>query len=348
MYKLIISLLFFFFTGEQAHNFTKKFLIVMRYIPGAQWIIRLIYNYKNPVLEREVFGIKFKNPVGLAAGFDKDGEIYNDLANFGFGFVEIGSITPQAQDGNAKPRVFRLPADHAIINRMGINNKGVKYAVGNLTRNHPKCVIGGNISKSAKVSNEDAPKDYEKSFAILYDFVDYFAVNVSCPNVKDLCKLQDITALSEIIDRLLALRRYFDDYRPILLKISPDIPREHLDEIIDLVLISGLDGIIATNTTQSRDNLKTDMETVKEIGNGGLSGAPLFEKSLETVKYINKKTDGLITIIAVGGIETPQQAEQMLKAGASLVQIYSGFIYEGPGLVKRINKHLSKVMGNKK
>lgn len=342
MYKLIRPIIFFLFTGEQAHNLTMALLKVLRYIPLSGCIMRWIYNYKNPKLEREVFGIKFKNPVGLAAGFDKNGDMYNDIANLGFSFIEIGSVTPKAQPGNPKPRCFRLPKDKAIINRMGINNNGVKYTVEYLKKHTPKCVIGGNLSKNSTTSNEDAPKDYEKSFALLYDFVDYFVLNVSCPNVKNLCKLQDIGSLSEIIDRLLTLRRYYDDYRPILLKVSPDIPEAQLDDIIDLVLVSGLDGVIATNTTQSREGLKTSKDEVDAIGNGGLSGAPLFERSLERVKYISKKTEGQLPIIAVGGIMTPDQAYQMLQAGASLVEIYSGFIYNGPGFVKKINKYLAK------
>ena len=342
MYKLIRPIIFFLLNGEQAHNLVVKLLKGVHYIPGMGWILRKIFCYNNPKLEREVFGIKFKNPVGLAAGFDKNGNCYNELSNLGFSFVEIGSITPVPQPGNAKPRCFRLPKDKAIINRFGINNNGVKYTVEYLKKHHPKCVVGASLSKCTASSDEDAPKDLEKSFAILYDFVDYFALNVSCPNVKNLCQLQDIGFLSEIIDRLLTLRRYYDDYRPILLKVSPDIPQEQLDEIIDLVLVSGLDGVIATNTTQSREGLKTSKEEVEAIGNGGLSGAPLFEKSLERVKYIHKKTDGQLPIIAVGGIMSPEQAHQMLQAGASLVQIYSGFIYNGPGFVKDINKYLAK------
>lgn len=342
MYKLLRPFIFFCFTPEQAHNLVVSLLKILRYVPGSGAVIRLFFNYKNPKLEREVFGLKFRNPVGLAAGFDKNGEVYNELSDFGFSFIEIGSLTPKAQGGNPKPRCFRLPEDHAIINRMGINNQGVKYAVEQIKKRHPKCIIGGNISKSTGVSNEDAPKDYEKSFAILYDFVDYFVLNVSCPNVKDLCKLQDISSLSEIIDRLLALRRYFDDYRPILLKLSPDIPFQHLDEIIDLVLVSGLDGVIATNTTQSREGLKSEPDTIQSIGNGGLSGEPLFHRSIEVIQYISRKTEGQLPIIAVGGIMKPEQARQMLDAGASLVQIYSGFIYNGPGFVKEINKYLAK------
>lgn len=341
MYKLIRPLLFCL-SPERIHDIVIGLLKFISYIPFSGKIMRLFFDYNNPKLEREVFGIKFKNPVGLAAGFDKNGDCYNHLANLGFSFVEIGSITPRAQGGNPKPRCFRLPEDRAIINRMGINNNGVKYAVEYIKKHKPNCVIGGNLSKNSDVSNEDAPKDYEKSFATLYDFVDYFVLNVSCPNVKNLDKLQDISSLSEIIDRLLTLRRYFDDYRPILLKVSPDIPVKQLDDIIELVLVSGLDGVIATNTTRSREGLKSDPESIKAIGDGGLSGAPLFERSIEFVKYINQKANGQLPIIAVGGIMSAEQAKQMLDAGASLIQVYSGFVYNGPSFVKQINKYLAK------
>lgn len=341
MYKIIRSILFLF-TAEKAHYLTVKMLIFLRYIPFSKFILKVIYGYDNHILEREVFGITFKNPVGLAAGFDKNGDLYNDMAKFGFSFVEIGSLTLNPQPGNPKPRSFRLLQDEAIINRMGINNNGVRYAVEYIKNNKPNCIIGGNLGKNSNVSNSDAPGNYEKSFAILYDFVDYFTINVSCPNVKDLTKLQDIEHLSEIIDRLLALRRYFDDYRPILLKLSPDIPEKHLDDIIDLILVSGLDGVIATNTTRSRDGLVSSSESVAEIGDGGLSGKPLFQKSLKMVKCINEKANGQLPIIAVGGIMTPEQAQDMLDAGASLIQLYSGLIYNGPGLVKKINKHIAE------
>ena len=341
MYKAIRPLLFCL-SPERIHGIVVVLLRIISYIPLSDKLIRLFFDYKNPKLEREVFGIKFKNPVGLAAGFDKNGDSYNNLANFGFSFIEIGSLTPRAQGGNPKPRCFRLPEDKAIINRMGINNNGVKYAVEYIKAHKPNCIIGGNLSKNSDVSNEDAPKDYEKSFAMLYDFVDYFVLNVSCPNVKNLDKLQDISSLSEIIDRLLTLRRYFDDYRPILLKVSPDIPVKQLDDIIEIILVSGLDGVIATNTTRSREGLKSSAENINAIGEGGLSGAPLFERSLEFVKYISQKTNGQLPIIAVGGIMTPENAKQMLDAGASLIQIYSGFIYNGPSFIKQINKYLAK------
>lgn len=342
MFRIFIKPLLFAFSPETAHNIVARLLLLLSYIPFSRYIIRLFYRYSSPSLEREVIGIKFPNPVGMAAGFDKNGELYNQLSDFGFGFIEIGSVTPVEQPGNSKPRVFRIPQDNALINRMGINNKGVKSVVSKLKQNKPRVIIGGNISKSTASRNEQAPLDYEKSFAQLYDFVDYFVVNVSCPNVKGLTKLQDITSLSEIIDKLTQLRKYFDDYRPILLKVSPDLTDEQLDEIIELILVSGLDGIVATNTTTSRNNLTIEPQQIESIGDGGLSGAPLYSRSLEIIRYISRKTGGQLPIIGVGGIMTPRQAEEMLNAGASLVQIYTGFIYNGPGFVRKILKHLSK------
>lgn len=341
MYRLLKPILFSF-TPETAHGIIRKLLIILRYIPFSSAILKFFYSYNNPKLEKEVFGIKFKNPVGMAAGFDKNAEMYNDLANFGFGFIEIGSITPKEQLGNPRPRIFRLVKDNALINRMGLNNNGVKNAVESLKRCKPNIIIGGNISKNNTTLNSNAPLDYEKTFASLYEFVDYFVVNVSCPNVKGLSQLQDITSLSEIVDRLTTLRKYLDEYRPILLKISPDLEKEHLDEIIDLTLVSGLDGIVASNTSSLRENLKTDEAFVNEIGNGGLSGEPIFKKSLETISYIYKKTDGQLPIIGVGGIMSASDADAMLKAGASLVQIYTGFIYKGPSIVKKILKKIVK------
>ncbi len=341
MYKLLRTLLFSF-SAETAHTITMKFLVILRYVPFSGKLLRLIYSFNDPSLERDVFGITFKNPIGFAAGFDKNGNYYNDIANFGFSFVEIGSITPEPQPGNPKPRLFRLIDDNAIINRMGINNNGVKYTLERLKKDKPKIIIGGNIAKGANTPNDQAGSDYERSFSLLYDFVDYFVINVSCPNVKNLTQLQDIDYLSDIIDRLLTLRRYFDAYRPILLKISPDIQKDHLDDIIDLMLISGIDGIVATNTTRDRDNLLTDKDKIASIGDGGLSGKPLFEKSLDMIKYIHNKTDGILPIIGVGGIMTPKQAKQMLDAGASLIQIYTGFIYNGPSFPKKILKYIYK------
>ncbi|MCL1973196.1 MAG: quinone-dependent dihydroorotate dehydrogenase, partial [Bacteroidetes bacterium] len=305
---------------------------------------RAFYGYHSPKLEREIMGIKFRNPIGLAAGIDKNGEICNQFSNFGFGFIEIGSVTPLPQPGNPKPRCFRLVKDRAIINRFGINNKGVKQVVQNLQQRAPRpgVIIGGNISKNTLTPNEEAANDYEKAFVHLYEYVDYFTINVSCPNVQDLCKLHDITLLSCIIDRLTEIRRNHDTYRPMLLKVSPDLSFAQLDEVIELVLVSGLDGMVATNTTTDRDNLTASPKKIDALGHGGLSGAPLKARSLEVIRYIHEKTKGHLPIIGVGGIMTPQDVLDMLDAGASLVQIYTGFIYNGPGLVKQSLKKITK------
>lgn len=341
MYKHLLKPILFRFNPETAHNMTFKGLSVLRYIPFARSIVRSIYKKEYPSLEREVFGIRFPNPVGLAGGLDKNGEYYNDMANFGFGFVEIGSLTPLPQDGNAKPRCFRVPDDKALINRFGINNKGVKNAVEHLKKERPEVIVAANISKNTTSINEDAAKDYEKGFGLLYDFVDMFVVNVSCPNVVGLTALQDITFLSEIVDKLLDLRMYYDTYKPILLKVSPDLSHQQLDEIIDYCLRSGIDGIVAGNTTRSREGLNSiSKEKIEAIGNGGMSGAPIHEKNLALVKYVHDKSEGKLPIIGVGGIMTPAQAKAMLDAGASLVEIYTGFIYEGPALIRNINKYL--------
>ena len=342
MYKHILKPILFRFNPETAHNMIMSTLTFLRHIPFAGAIMRSIYKKDTPSLEKEVFGINFPNPVGLAGGLDKNGEHYNDMANFGFGFVEIGSLTPKPQDGNPRPRCFRVPADRAIINRFGINNKGVINAVEHIKKDRPNVIIAANISKNTTSINEDAAKDYETSFALLYDFVDMFVVNVSCPNVVGLTALQDISFLSDIVDRLLDLRRYYDNYRPILLKVSPDLSTEQLDDIIDYCLRSGIDGIVAGNTTRSRDGLTISPEKIEEIGNGGMSGAPVHKKNLDLVRYIHTKSEGRLPIIGVGGIMSGEEAKAMMDAGASLVEIYSGFVYEGPGLVKKILTHLEK------
>ena len=340
MYKHLIKPILFRFNPETAHNLLFSCLAFLRHVPFAHSIIRAIYKKESPNLSKEVFGITFPNPVGLAGGLDKNGEFYNDMANFGFGFVEIGSLTPLPQDGNPKPRCFRVPQDKAIINRFGINNKGVRNAVEHLKKNRPEVIVAANISKNTTSINEDAAKDYESAFALLYDFVDMFVVNVSCPNVVGLTSLQDISFLSEIVDKLLNLRMYYDEYRPILLKVSPDLSKEQLDDIMDYCLRSGIDGIVAGNTTRSRDGLTISQDKIDKIGNGGMSGAPVHKKNLELVRYIHTRTEGKLPIIGVGGIMSEEQAKAMIDAGASLVEIYSGFIYEGPALVKRIIKSL--------
>lgn len=348
MYKHFLRPILFRFNAETAHNLTFKGLSALRHIPFARSIVRAIYRKDSPSLEKEVFGLRFPNPVGLAGGLDKNGEYYNDMGNFGFGFVEIGSLTPKPQDGNPKPRCFRVIGDRAIINRFGINNKGVKNAVEHLKKERPDVLVAANISKNTTSINEEAAKDYETAFALLYDFVDMFVVNISCPNVVGLTALQDITFLSDIVDKLLSLRMYYDEYRPILLKVSPDLSHQQLDEIIDYCLRSGIDGIVAGNTTRSRDGLTSiTSEKIEEIGNGGLSGAPLHKKNVELVRYVHEKSGGHLPIIGVGGIMSPEDAKEMLDAGASLIEIYSGFIYEGPALVKNIIKHLEETTTGK-
>ncbi|MBQ1169036.1 MAG: quinone-dependent dihydroorotate dehydrogenase [Bacteroidales bacterium] len=342
MYRLLIRPLLFLFPPEKAHKIVLGALKVARYIPGARFFIRLVCKRRSKNLKKELFGINFPNPVGIAGGLDKNGEYYNDLANLGFGFMEIGSLTPLPQEGNPSPRLWRLPKDRALINRMGINNNGVRYALQNLKKNHPNIIIGANISKNSDTENDQAYKDFSRSLALLYDFVDFFVLNVSCPNVKDLDQLQGDNMLQQVIDGVNEVRRYNEYSRPVLLKVSPDLEQAQLDRIIHICLLNGIDGVVATNTTHSRDGLKTPLKSVRAIGQGGLSGAPLFEKSLATVKYIHEKSGGLLPIIAAGGIMTPQQAQEMLDAGAELIEVYTGFIYNGPLFAKRIVKYLKR------
>ena len=279
MYKTLIRPVLFKFNPEVAHNLTLNGLKVLRRIPFARNIVRLIYKREHPNLEREVFGIKFPNPVGLAGGLDKNGEVYNELSDFGFGFVEIGSLTAKPQPGNPKPRLFRVVKDKAIINRMGINNHGVTQAIRNINSNHPRVIIAGNIAPNSSSQGEQVTEDYKTAFSLLYDFVDMFVINISCPNVVGLTSLQEVSSLSDIMDNLLNMRTGFDTYKPILLKLSPDLTHSQIDEILDYALVSGIDGIVAGNTTRSRDGLTIPEEKIKEIGNGGMSGAPVHQKT---------------------------------------------------------------------
>jgi len=312
-------------------------------LPFLSKILRLIYNYHSSGLEREVCGIKFKNPVGLAAGFDKDAELVMPIADLGFGFVEIGTVTPKDQPGNNKPRLFRLPKDEALINRMGFNNLGVDIVRKNLLRYKGECIIGGNIGKNKVTPNENAVDDYIHGFNQLYDVVDYFVVNVSSPNTPGLRELQEAGALMEILDHLQEENKLKDIQKPIFLKISPDLNKIQLDDIIGVVLKTKIAGVIATNTTIERKNLQTSNNQIERIGSGGLSGQPLKSNSTEIIRYVSQKSNKAFPIIGVGGIHSPEDALEKLNAGASLVQIYTGFIYEGPGLIKRINKYLSKL-----
>ena len=341
MYKWLIRPVLFRFSPERAHNMTLRALRATRRLPLCDKLTRLVYRCKSPSLKRQLFGIEFKNPVGLAAGIDKNGDCYNELSRFGFSFVEIGSLTPEPQAGNPKPRLFRLPKDKALINRMGINNNGVASAIQSLKAHPPRCILCASIAKNTvSASDADVVQDYKKAFSHLYDFVDMFTLNVSCPNVEGLRNLQDVSYLSDLLDPLLELRICYDSYKPILIKVSPDLPREELDEILNYCMLSGIDGIVAGNTTTSREGLKTNPSKLEKIGKGGLSGAPLFERSLELVKYIHQYTKGRLPVIGVGGIMGPVEAKAMLDAGASLIEICTGFIYEGPSAVKRILKAL--------
>ena len=350
MYKSVIRPILFCMPPEAMHHFVVTILKIAGIIPGGKWFLRKCFTVKHPVLEREVFGMKFPNPVGLAAGFDKNAQLYNELSCFGFGFIEVGTITPKAQMGNPKPRIFRLVQDSAVINRMGYNNNGVEKAVENLKKHiHKKYspIIGGNLGKNTLTPNENAPADYLSLFRRLYDYVDYFVINVSCPNVANLNKIQG-ESLKAIIDGVVDFRKGQGQYRPILLKISPDLNTEQIDDAIRIMKECNLDGIVATNTTTSREGLVTDNQTVKNIGNGGLSGKPLTKRAVEIVRYVHEKTEGQYPIIGVGGIMTEDDAVAMLNAGASLIQVYTGFIYEGPMFVKNICLRLIREAATKK
>lgn len=340
MYKLLIRPLLFCFDPEQVHYFTFSLIRFLNKIPGFGGLFKAIYEVKNPKLEREVFGLKFKNPVGLAAGFDKDAKLYKELSNFGFGFVEIGTLTPKPQEGNPKKRLFRLKEDSAIINRMGFNNGGVLEAVERLKQNNG-VLIGGNIGKNKNTPNEEATSDYEICFEALFPHVDYFVVNVSSPNTPNLRALQDKEPLTQLLQTLQNLNLAKPIQKPILLKIAPDLTNEQLLDIIDIIKETQIAGVIATNTTLSREGLQS--ENKSEMG--GLSGKPLTNRSTEVIRFLSEKSNKAFPIIGVGGIHTADDAIEKLNAGASLVQLYTGFIYEGPGLIKEINeKILSREM----
>ena len=316
-----------------------KWLTLVCSMGFLRGIVKALFVKKDPALERTLWGITFPNPVGLAAGFDKDAKYTDELACLGFGFIEIGTLTPRSQPGNPKPRLFRLPADKALINRMGFNNDGSAAAAERLKTRREKVIIGGNIGKNKDTPNEQAGDDYEMAFRDLYDVVDYFVVNVSSPNTPGLRALQDKEPLTHLLNRLQAINKEFKN-KPILLKIAPDLTNDQLNDIIDLVTDTRIAGIVATNTTISREGLITPAADVAAIGAGGLSGAPVRNRATEVIKYIHTNSKGTITIIASGGIFTAADAREKLDAGASLVQVYTGFIYEGPGIAKNICKGL--------
>lgn len=339
MYKILIRPFLFLMDAEKAHHFTFSLVRFLSNI-GFSSIFRAIYNFEDARLEREVFGIKFKNPVGLAAGFDKDAKLFNELSNFGFGFVEIGTLTPKPQEGNPKKRLFRLKPDQAIVNRMGFNNSGVHDAVKRLKKEH-QVLIGGNIGKNKVTPNEEAVNDYLICFNALYDYVDYFVVNVSSPNTPGLRELQDREPLTALLNELKKENHSLSQkngkqQKPILLKIAPDLTNEQLTDIIKIVADTKIDGVIATNTTIAREDLQSSPNLVQE--KGGLSGKPLTNRSTEVIRFLAQNSNKAFPIIGVGGIHGAQDALDKLAAGADLVQVYSGFIYEGPTLIKQINK----------
>lgn len=335
MYKSLLRPLLFSIDPEKVHYLTFNMLRNFMRLPGAAGFLRRKYQVNDSRLEREVFGLKFKNPVGLAAGFDKDAKLYEQLSNLGFGFVEIGTLTPKPQPGNEKKRLFRLKEDQAIINRMGFNNGGVEAAVERLKKNK-NVLIGGNIGKNKVTPNEEAVEDYKICFEALYEWVDYFVVNVSSPNTPNLRELQDKEPLTRLLKTLQKANGKNKVFKPILLKIAPDLTDSQLLDIIEIVKESRIAGVIATNTTISREGLKSANKTEM----GGLSGKPLKNRSTEVIRFLSEKSNQAFPIIGVGGIHSAEDAIEKLEAGASLVQLYTGFVYEGPQLIKDINKKL--------
>ncbi len=339
MYKLVRSILFNV-DAEKVHYWVMKRLNFAYSIGLFRSLLKSMFVTEAPSLERTLWGIKFPNPVGLAAGFDKDAKYTDALACLGFGFIEIGTVTPRPQPGNPKPRLFRLPADSALINRMGFNNDGATEAATRLKKRKEPIIIGGNIGKNKDTPNENAGDDYEKGFRSLYEEVDYFVVNVSSPNTPGLRELQDKAPLTELLNRLQGVNATLGGKKPILLKIAPDLTNEQLDDIIDIVRTTRLAGIVSSNTTISREGLATSQTEISNIGAGGLSGAPLRRRATEVVRYLHTNSKGTIPIIASGGIFTAADAKEKLDAGASLIQVYTGFIYEGPAIASKICKGL--------
>lgn len=335
MYKQFIRPFLFSFKPETAH---KLYLSLVRFsglFPG-RYIVRLLHSFSDPSLKRSLFGLDFPNPVGLAGGFDHNGDCFNELSNFGFGFLEIGSLSSDPQDGGQRPRIQRFKKEKALVNRVEARNKGVNYAIDHIQAGRPDAILCASITyNGASRKDEEITDDYQKAFSLLYDFVDMLTINVARPNSDGLLEVQDRNSLADIMDPILELRLCYDRYKPVLLKISPDTPLEQLDEMIDYCMLSGVDGVIAGDTTRHVELLNNP-----SVKPGYLSGAPLYEKSITVVRHIHEHTKGRFPIIGCGGIMTPEQAAEMLAAGASLIQLHTGLVYEGPKLVKRILKYL--------
>jgi dihydroorotate dehydrogenase len=340
MYRVFIRPILFLIDPEKVHHLVFNFLVFQARIPGIKAFLRTLFIYREKSLEKNVLGLNFPNPVGLAAGLDKDGKLIDELACFGFGFIEIGTVTPKPQPGNDKPRLFRLQKDSALINRMGFNNEGVIAAAQRLRKRKSKVIVGGNIGKNKVTPNEHAIDDCAYCFEALYPVVDYFVINVSSPNTPGLRELQEKEPLRKLLSYVIHLSHNEVRYKPVLLKIAPDLTNSQLDDIVEILHETKTDGVIATNTTISREGLQTQEDEIKAIGNGGLSGAPLTTRSTEVITYLREKLGKNFPIIGVGGIMTPQDAVDKLNAGADLIQIYTGFVYEGPGFIKAINKKI--------
>lgn len=342
MYKLLVLPTLFRFDAESVHHFVCNILKFFYNLPFGRFVLKSLYTYEHPSLVREVAGLRFLNPVGLAAGFDKNGEMVDEMASLGFGFVEIGTVTPRPQPGNDKPRLFRVKKDLGLINRMGFNNKGAGVAAGRLRYRKSSILVGGNIGKNKVTPNDQALSDYIIGFNELYDSVDYFVVNVSSPNTPGLRELQEKEPLTNLLSELQKLNERKTKSKPIFLKIAPDLTDSQLDDIIEIVKTTRIAGVIATNTTIDRSGLKTPASAIEQIGAGGLSGAPLKQRATEVIRYLCTKSGNAFPVIGVGGIASPEDAQEKLDAGAVLVQIYSGFIYEGPALASRICKALAR------
>jgi dihydroorotate dehydrogenase len=342
MYKSLIRPVLFLIDPEKVHHLVILVVKFLNIIPGVHRGMEHYCNDSGLQSSTTVAGLHFKSRVGLAAGFDKNADFFTDFSMFGFSFAEIGTVTPRPQSGNPKPRLFRLRKDTALINRMGFNNKGVDYAVQQLKKRKKGLIIGGNIGKNTDTPNGDAANDYAVCFSKLYDVVDYFTINVSCPNIAGMEKLQDIRSLREILGRIMDLRRQQALYKPVFLKISPDLTFSYIDEVLALGYEIGLDGIIATNTTTSREGLAENPDQIKKIGPGGMSGKPLTKRTAEIISYICKQSSCRMPVIGVGGILSVEDALCMVRSGAVLLQVYTGFVYEGPFLVRKINRALTK------
>jgi dihydroorotate dehydrogenase len=351
MYRYFLQPLFFLLDAEKAHHTVFALVRILFRIPLVPTIFRAFYKFSHPKLEHEVFGIRFPNPVGIAAGFDKNAELATELADLGFGFIEIGTVTPRPQPGNPKPRMFRLKPDKGLINRMGFNNDGVQAAAERVrairqqeakSGKNQRLIIGGNIGKNKDTPNENAVADYEICFDVLFDVVDYFVVNVSSPNTPGLRELQDKAPLMQLLATLQNRNLAKPKAKPILLKIAPDLTDSQLDDIIDIMKETQIAGVIATNTTISRAGLQSDLTVIPNPEQGGVSGPPLKQRATEVIRYLHQQSGGAFPIIGVGGIGSPEDALEKLSAGAALVQIYTGFIYEGPGLAKKINQAILK------